>query len=319
VKKTHTLARPKRRLPSLHALQVFEAVARHGSITAAAQDLHVTHGAVSRQVKALEADLDQRLLRRSGRGIRLTPAGELLRPELEAALGRIARAVECVAERTTRLTLNINVTPSFAARCLIPRLGSFCRKNPAIDLRIGTSDSRLDFDPQECDISIRSLYAREVRTLRRRCDWQNAGLHPFLEEANFPVCSPALLRKRPLHRISDLRNETLLYARSVPSAWSEWLNNVGASRIEAKAGVTFDNFHFALLAAARGIGIAMGTAPLVKEALETGALVKPFPGIEGERLSYYAICPRANMQRPEVEVFLTWLKSEWRSAPQRGV
>jgi LysR family glycine cleavage system transcriptional activator len=121
-----------------------------------------------------------------------------------------------------------------------------------------------------------------------------------------------------MRRISDLRNETLLHARSVPFAWSEWLNNVGASRIEAKAGVTFDHFHFALLAASRGMGVAMGTAPLVREALDTGALVKPFPGIEGERLSYYAICTRANLQRPEVEVFLAWLKAEWRADLQRG-
>lgn len=319
MKKTHTLARPKRHFPSLHALRVFEAVARHGSITAAAQDLHVTHGAVSRQVKALEGYLDEPLLRRSGRGIRLTPAGEVLQPELEAALGRIARAVERVAERSTHLTLNINVTPSFAARCLIPKLSSFCGKHPAIALRIRTSDSRLDFDPQERDISIRSLYPREVRILRRRRDWQSVGFHPFLEEANFPVCSPTLLRNRPLRRISDLRNETLLHARSVPLAWSEWLNTVGASRIEVRAGVTFDHFHFALLAAARGMGIAMGTAPLVKEALETGALVKPFPGVEGERLSYYAICARAHMQRPEVEVFLAWLEAQWRTDPQRGV
>lgn len=277
----------------------------------------MTHGAVSRQVKALETDLAESLLRRCGRGIKLTSAGELLQPELEAALARIARAVERVAEPTTRFALNINVTLSFAARCLIPKLSSFRRENPAIDLHIATSDSRLDFDPQEYDISIRSLYAREVRTLCRRRNWQSAELLPFLEEANFPVCSPILLRKGALHRIPDLRNETLLHARSVPFAWREWLSNVGASRFEAKAGVTFDNFHFALLAASRGMGVAMGTVPLVEEALETGALVKPFPGIEGERLSYYAISTRANIQRPEVETFLAWLKAQWRPDPRR--
>jgi LysR family glycine cleavage system transcriptional activator len=227
-------------------LQVFDAVARQGSITAAARDLHLTQGAVSRQVKALEDCLDEPLLRRAGRGIRLTAAGQLLRPELEAALGRITRALERVSHLAEHLTLDINVTPSLAARCLIPKLSSFRIKHPAIGLRIGTSGSRLDFDPRECDISIRSLYAHEVRALRRHRDWQSAGLPPFLEDANFPVCRPSLLHQRPLRRIADLRNQTLLHAHSVPFAWNEWLNNVGASGIEAKAGVTFDNFHFAL-------------------------------------------------------------------------
>ncbi len=308
----------RRRLPSLHHLRAFEAAARHGSITRAAAELHVTQSAVSHQVKALEAHLGVALIQRQGREIALTAAGLAYHPELEAAFDRIAQATDRLAYARQRASLVVNVAATFATRWLIPRLWSFCQTHPDIDVRLATTEKLLEFNPQLFDASIRCLDPATLDTMQKRRDWQGVATEPFLEETKFPVCSPALLRAKPLRTPADLRHHTLLHTRSMPEGWREWLAAAGAKRVRAEAGLTFDNLHFSLQAASRGLGLALGSRPLTQEELDNGTLVLPFPGIESQPRLYHIICPESAKARPEVAAFCHWLVDGARQPPAEG-
>jgi LysR family glycine cleavage system transcriptional activator len=301
--------RPRRRLPSLHHLRAFEAAARHGSITRAAEELNVTQSAISHQVKALETHLGVALLQRRGREIALTPAGQAYLPDLEAAFDRIAQATERLAYQQPRTSLTVNVTSSFATRWLIPRLSSFCRAYPDIDVRVATTERMLEFNPQMFDASIRCLDEATLRSLQKRRDWDGVSIVPFLDETQFVVCSPELLRDKPLKKPADLRHHTLLHTRSTPQAWRDWLAAAGVKRIDPDAGLTFDNFHFSLQAATRGLGVAIGSQPLTQEELDNGTLVMPFPDVQTQFKRYHAIFPATATRRPDIAAFCDWLLS----------
>lgn len=294
-------------MPSLHNLRAFEAAARNGSITLAAAELNVTQSAISHQVKALEAYLGVTLIQRRGRDIALTATGQAYYPELEAALDRIAQATDRIAYQQPRASLTVNVTSSFASRWLIPRLSSFCKAHVDIDVRLATTEEALDFNPQMYDASIRCLDTPTLHKLQKRRDWEDVSVDPFLDETKFPVCSPELLQDKPLKKPSDLRHHTLLHSRSSPNAWHGWLAAAGLARIDPEAGLTFDNHHFALQAASRGLGVAIGTRPLTQEDIDSGTLVMPFPGIESDLKHYHVICPATAAQKPEIVAFRNWL------------
>ncbi len=296
-------------------LRAFEAVAHHGSVTLAAEELSVTHGAVSHQVKALEAQLGVRLIERQGRRIALTEPGRRYAAPLQAALDGMALATEQLIQPTRRASLTIEATATFAVRWLIPRLGSFCHAHPDIDVRVATAGDVREFDHRSFDASIRCLDDAALRTLQRRRDWQEMAVHPFLDETKFPVCSPALLRARPLRKPADLRRHTLLHARSTPGAWQDWLAAARVQDLDATQGLTFDNLHFTLQAATRGLGVAIGTRPVVQEALDAGTLVQPFPGIECDPRRYYLVCPAVTDGKPAIATFRQWLLAAAHEAP----
>jgi LysR family glycine cleavage system transcriptional activator len=303
----HSRTNQRRRLPPLHNLRAFEAAARNGSITRAAAELNVTQSAVSHQVKALEAYLGVTLIQRRGREIALTAAGLAYYPELESALDRIAQATERISYEKPRASLTINVTSSFATRWLIPRLSSFCGMHPEIDVRLATTEKWLEFNPQMFDASIRCFDGPTLRMLQKRRDWEDVSTERFLDETKFPVCSPELLRGKPLKKLADLRHHTLLHANSTPHAWREWLAAAGAGRVDPQAGLTFDNLHFSLQAATRGLGIAIGSRLLTQEELDNGTLVIPFPGIESDPQSYHVIWPASAARKSEIAAFCNWL------------
>lgn len=303
----HSKPGARRRLPSLHHLRAFEAAARNGSITLAAAELNVTQSAISHQVKALEAHLGVTLIQRRGREIALTAAGQAYYPELEAALDRIAQATDRLAYQQPRASLTVNVTSSFATRWLIPRLASFCKAYPDIDVRVATTEKNLDFNPHMYDASIRCLDPPTLLALKKRRDWEDVNAEPFLDESKFPVCSPELLRDKPLKNLADLRHHTMLHARSTQESWREWLTAAGIAQIDPETGLTFDNLHFSLQAASRGLGIAIGSRPLTQEELDNGTLVIPFPGIETDPKLYHVIYPAAANGKPEIVAFCNWL------------
>lgn len=303
----HVKPRAGRRLPSLHHLRAFEAAARNGSITLAAAELHVTQSAISHQVKALEAHLGVTLIQRRGREIALTTAGQAYYPELEAALDRIAQATDRIAYQQPRASLTVNVTSSFATRWLIPHLGSFCKEYPEIDVRLATTEKMLEFNPHMYDASIRCLDTPTLKALQKRRDWEDIKTEPFLDETKFPVCSPELLRDKPLKKLSDLRQHTLLHTRSMADGWREWLSAAGVTGVDPEAGLTFDNVHFSLQAASRGLGIAIGSRPLTQEEIDNGTLVVPFPGVETEPKLYHVIYPATATGKPEIVAFCNWL------------
>src|SRR5450631_1987439 len=143
------------RLPPMQALRAFEAAARERSLTRAAESLHVTHGAISHQIKSLESDLGVRLVERFGRGIRLTDEGERFASRVRAAFAELATAVNEITARANPSLLRVSVVPSFAARWLLPRIGRFVAAHPDVDLDVRANMANVDFARDDADIGIR--------------------------------------------------------------------------------------------------------------------------------------------------------------------
>ena len=286
-----------RRLPPLNAVKAFEAAARHASFTRAADELHVTHGAVSRQVQTLEDWLGVPLFERHNRRVVLTEAGAAYAAEIGAALDRIALATARQAERGRPRLLHVNALATFTLRWLIPRLSGFQRANPAIELRLTTSNVPLARLTEPFDVAIRG--GPETRP--------GHVAEPFLSERRIPVCSPALLRRLPLDEPAQLRQHTLLHAATLPRVWPDWLRAAGVPDLTPQASVTLEHFYLTLQAALDGLGIAMGPERLIAEDVAAGRLVLPFTGPALPARSYYTYVPEARTEDPAIRAFCGWL------------
>jgi LysR family glycine cleavage system transcriptional activator len=295
-----------RRLPSLNALRTFEAAARLGSFTDAARELSVTQGAVSRAVSGLEDWLGVTLFGRDGKRVTLTDAGRGYREEIAAALDRMAVATARLVTARAQTPLILDILPTLAMRWLIPRLPRFQARCPGIEVHLTTSDRPLA-----------SADAFDVAIRRGPHRWP--GLHGtrFMGERATPVCAPSLLARTRLDRVSDLARHTLLHADTRPDAWATWLAAHGAARLRPAANLRFDRFYVALQAAQDGLGVAMGTLPVVDQELAAGRLVAPFPDRVVVGRSYYALT-HDGPRRPEVAAFVDWLVAEERGSGRRG-
>jgi LysR family glycine cleavage system transcriptional activator len=287
-----------RRLPPLNALRAFEAAARHASFSRAADELHVTHGAVSRQVQALEAWLDLLLFERHNRRVVLTEAGAAYLAEIGAALDRIALATARQVERREKRLLRVNALATFTMRWLIPRLSAFQLAHPATEVRVTTSNAPLPevFDP--FDVAIRGGPDQVAGYMAQ----------PFLSEARLPVCSPALLARLPLARPEDLRQHTLLHAATLPEVWPQWLMVAGVPDLQPLGSVTLEHFYLTLQAALDGLGVAIGPERLVADDVAEGRLTRPFAGPLLPARSYCTYVAEARVHDPAVVAFCEWLK-----------
>ncbi|WP_267427516.1 transcriptional regulator GcvA [Methylobacterium sp. GC_Met_2] len=286
-----------RRLPPLNAVKAFEAAARHASFTRAADELHVTHGAVSRQVQTLEDWLGVPLFERHNRRVVLTEAGAAYAAEIGAALDRIALATARQAERGRPHLLHVNALATFTLRWLIPRLSGFQRVNPSIELRLTTSNVPLARLTEPFDVAIRG--GPETRP--------GHVAEPFLSERRIPVCSPALLRRLPLDEPAQLRQHTLLHAATLPRVWPDWLRAAGVQDLTPQASVTLEHFYLTLQAALDGLGIAMGPERLIADDVAAGRLVLPFTGPALPARSYYTYVPETRTEDPAIRAFCGWL------------
>ena len=286
-----------RRLPPLNALRAFEAAARHASFTRAAAELHVTHGAVSRQVQALEAWLGAQLFERHNRRVVLTADGESYLAEVGAALDRIALATARQLGRGRPRLLRVNALATFALRWLIPRLSGFQIANPAIEVRLVTSNLPLPAEAGTFDVAVRGGPTA----------WPGLVGLPFLGERRIPVCSPALLGRLPLMEPADLRRHTLLHAATLPEVWPQWLSAAGVPDLEPKGRVTLEHFYLTLQAALDGLGMAMGPERLIAEDVASGRLAMPFAGPFLPARSYHVYVPEAAADEPAIRAFCTWI------------
>ena len=287
-------------LPTLNGMRAFEAAARHGSIKAAAAELHVTPGAISQQVKALETEMGGPLFLRGSRGIVLNETGELLYPVLRDSLQRISDTVHGIRNRQLEGTLTVSVLPSFAGKWLVPRLGRFIDRHPEIDVRISASYLLTDFSREDVDLVIR--YGRG----------NYPGLHTtwLLQDELFPVCSPGLLAgPRPLALPGDLSRHTLLHDETHED-WRTWLQAHGAEEVQARRGPIFTDAAMALQAAIRGQGVALARGELVAEDLLEGRLVKPFNLAIPSNNAYYVACPEGVKDWPKIAAFREWVLEE---------
>jgi LysR family glycine cleavage system transcriptional activator len=290
-----------RHLPSLNGLRAFEAAARHESFTRAAAELHVTQGAVSHQVKALEAQLGVALFSRQHQGVQLTGAGRFLLGVTREAFDRLAAGTEELRRREQTGVLTVTLSPNFAAKWLVHRLGRFVTEHPDIDLRIQAALHHVDFAQEDVDLAIRHGSG----------DWPGLYAERLMNEVLFPVCSPQLLDgPLPMQAPSDLARHTLLHLDSRQD-WSKWLEAAGVAEIDlSRGGVVFNQASMAIDAAAEGQGVALARTALAMQDLLAGRLVRPFGPELPAPYSYWIVCPAAMAHRPKLVAFRHWLRAE---------
>ncbi|MGF6773542.1 LysR family glycine cleavage system transcriptional activator [Paraburkholderia sp. GAS199] len=291
----------KRILPPLNALRVFEAAGRLGSFKEAAAELHVTHGAVSQQVRLLEEWLEAPLFERHNRRVVLTSAARVYLAEITPLFEQLAHATAHYGlPETVARTLSVNAPATFTLRWLVPRLATFRAEHPGIEVNVETSNESVESLRESYDLVIRggpdTFYGYSMR--------------PFLSEERLPVCSPALLQRLPLQQPDDLRQHTLLHTSSLPRLWPDWLTAANVARIKPAAALTFDHFYLTLQAAIDGIGIAMGPTALVSSDLAAGRLVAPFEGPRLRSRSYCTYTPDAKSGDERVMLLRQWLERE---------
>jgi len=288
------------RLPSLTALRAFEAAARHGSMTRAAEALHVSHGAVSRQVAALEADLGRPLFLREKRGLRLTAAGVALGASLTQAFGIIREGVRQVETAGDDGPLVISCSGTLMLRWLIPRLPRFRKAQPSLEVRLVADSGPADFTGARTDLAI--------RLVGRRLPAGLAG-DPLFDQAFGPVCAPKLQQQTPIRQPADLAGHRLLESETRPPDWAAWLKAQKLDPSVFPVSESYEHFYFLLQAADAGLGVALGIAPSVDGDLRSGRLVAPL-GLIPSGYRYVLLRPAALPLRPQAETFRAWLLQE---------
>jgi len=284
-----------RRLPPLNALRAFEAAGRHERLRPAAAELHVTEGAISHQVRQLEAHFGQPLFRREKQRLALTPDGRRLLAVLTDCLDRMDEACRRLEQSARGTLLSVSVSPNFAARWLAPRLGRFAAAHPGIDLRISASPHRVFFQREGIDLAVRHGDGR----------WPDLVVTRLAEEQLFPVASPgygtdlSLAALQPGQLLRSLGRDD----------WKLWLAAAGRPDLEP-GGPAFDQDFMAIDAAVAGQGLAMARSALVAADLAAGRLRRPFPLALPAPFAYWIVYPLPYAERPVVQLFRDWLLAE---------
>ncbi len=287
------------RLPSLTALRTFEAAARHGSFTRAAEELHVTQSAVSRQIRALEAELGVTLFRRSHRKVRLTGEGERLLPVLTEAFRSIARTVERV--RQPERDVKVKVPPTFAIRWLIPRLESFQVARPDIQVRLTASVRDVKLGKEPFDLGVVHVPAGEPG---RKGDL-------LLRDRAVVVAAPRYLGSGfDLQRPQDVARHQLLMARPGGWDWRRWARAFDVDDLPLEDALELEPMEAAIQAARSGQGLALVPTAFVAPELTAGALVAPLPSAPLPMGAWLAIYARGASGDPCVAAFRDWLLGE---------
>jgi LysR family glycine cleavage system transcriptional activator len=289
-----------RRLPPLNALKAFEAAARHESFTRAAEELCVTQGAVSHQVKALEAELGIKLFNRERQRLIITEAGREYLAVLRDSFDRIAVGTERLIQRQSSGVLTVSTSPDFAAKWLVNRLGRFAETHPGIDLRISATLHHVDFAREDVDLAVRHGDG----------SWPGLDVARLSTEQLFAVCSPKLLKGRQrITKPSDVLKFPLLHLDDRKD-WAKWLEAAGVTNAELSHGPVLNRASMVIDAAVDGQGIALARTTLAAWDLINGRLVRPLP--ETLRLSktYWIISPKATSTLPKITTFREWLLAE---------
>ncbi|WP_349369664.1 transcriptional regulator GcvA [Salinarimonas sp.] len=288
-------------LPSLGALSAFEAAARHGSFTRAAEELALTQGAVSRQVAGLETQIGVKLFERVRQRVALTPAGAAYAVEVRAALRQISSAtLNVMAFRGAGGVLNLAILPTFGTRWLIPRLPRFTEAYPNVTINFATRVRPFDFAREGHDAAIH--FGGPA--------WPGARLHRLMGEEIIPVASPALVARHRLAEPSDVLGVPLLQQATRPRAWEQWLTEAALDPAQATPGPRFEQFAMVGQAAVAGLGLAIVPRFLVEEELRAGVLVTPFERPSRSEEAYWLVYPEEKAALPAVSAFRAWLLAE---------
>jgi len=287
------------RLPPLSALRTFEAAARHRNFSRAGAELHITHGAISHQMKALERELGIALFLRRSRGVELTEPGHALAATVRDALERIARGIAELRARPHR-ALTVSVLPAFATHWLIPRLADFNRRHPEIDINVRAGQALADFSGEDVDLAVR--YGGG--------EWPGLHAVQLAHEDVFPVCSPRFNNCRLPRTLAELAKARLLHAPLQP--WDEWFRALDTNVSLSRRGMTFSETDLLLRAAIDGLGIALSRRLLAQPELDAGRLVRPVKQSVRAIRSYFIVYPEAVEPSPRLMIFRDWLLEQAR-------
>lgn len=288
------------RVPPLNSLRVFEAAARLESFVQAAEELHVTHGAVSRQVKQLETALGVTLFERRNRAVFRTPQGARLLEACTEAMGTLAEAMRELRAPEESSPLVVSCEPTIAMRWLIPRLARLRQRHPAHQVHLLTAGGKVDFARDRVDVALR----------RNDFHWgEQCHAEQVAEERMGPVCVPALARL-----VRDGEPVPLLHARTRPSAWPRWAD-VSGRPLRAAGSSQFEHFYLSLQAAGAGLGVALGSAYMVHDDLRDGRLVAPL-GFVPDGSAYVLLSPVPFDADPRRARFLAWLREEMQASTE---
>jgi DNA-binding transcriptional LysR family regulator len=284
---------------SLNALRAFEATARHGSFSAAADELAVTHGAVSRQVRMLEETFGISLLRRTAQGAEPTPEGQLLAAGLKRGFDEIQSSVDQLKPGPLTLACSTSIMMYW----VLPRLSRFQQKNPDVLLQYHMTSGPLDFTRDKVSVAIR-LSSQEMPRDVVRTD--------VCSEWVGPVCSPAYLKTLDIRTTADLQRARLIYSHTREHAWLEWKKCYAPEMGELHLDEGFPHFYLLIQAARCGLGIANVPRMLVQDDLNSGTLVAPFGFVAGpNRLTIWISSHLTG--RSEVRRLVGWLSEELRA------
>lgn len=295
------------RLPPLNALKAFEAVGRRLSLSRAAEELSVTVGAISQQIRLLEEHAGGALVRREGRSTVLTDLGAELHPPVQEAFERLRRASEIIYRPARRRQLTVSAPPSFAGKWLVPRLTRFGAERPEIEVWISADMALADVAGGRVDLAIR--YGRG--------GYAGVSSQPLLSGAVTPVCSPSLITPdRPLTRPADLAGHTLIHVRPAGLEeprpdWEMWLRVHGLTLANAEAGPRFDQSAHAIDAAVHGRGVVLAPPAFVRDDLAAGRLIAPFAnGLMETPLAYHLLTRKG--AGADVQDLARWLLADAR-------
>ncbi|WP_394830781.1 LysR substrate-binding domain-containing protein [Pendulispora rubella] len=286
-------------LPSLSAIRVFEAAARHESFTRAAEELGMTQAAVSYQIKSLEEELGLALFQRLPRKVVLTPMGKRLATPVTEAFSTLRSAFAENVERSEG-ELSITTLPTFASKWLVHRLGTFQLQNPKLAVRLDTSIALADLTTGQFDVSIRSGAG----------NWPGMVTHFLLPNLYTPLVSPKLLKTlgpRPSPR--DLARLPLL---GRTDWWINWLAHAGATDVDLSGRVELALYveEFDVKSAIAGHGVAIASPIFFAKELESGSLVNPFPPVIRDPLDYWLAYPEFRQRSEKIRTFVKWILAE---------
>jgi len=290
---------PKRFLPSTSLLIAFEAAARTESFTKAANELNLTQSAISRQIKALEAQLGILLFTRERQRVKLSAAGANYALDVREALNKIANASMMLRVNPHGGILNLAILATFGSRWLAPRLAGFLKDNPGVTLNFSTRLKPFDFSVEKFDAAIHFGQA----------GWHGTGSEFLMNEIVFPTCSPAFLAEHKLRTPDQLPDVQLIHLSSRPDAWQRWFRLHDISS-QGAGGMVFDQFATAAQAAKHGLGVALLPQFLIERELADGELTPAFDLPLQSQDAYYLVWPGQRANHPPLVAFRKWIISE---------
>lgn len=282
-----------RRLPSLGALRVFEVAARHQNLLRAAEELHVTHGAVSKQVQALEAELEEPLFERRNRGVFLTEQGRWLSSKLSDMFGELETTIQDFRKHARPRPLIISCEPTLCLKLMIPSFADL-KGETGLDVRYLAAGGPIDFRRDHVDLAIR----RNDFTIET-----DLAVADLAEEWMGPVGLPSVMESPDL-----IDQAALLHSATRPRGWQDWQKRRARTSRISEVAVTYEHFYLAIQAAEAGQGLALASVHMVARDLALGRLCAPY-GFVKDGTHYVAISSTAFSLDPRKEVFIRWLRT----------